>query len=114
MLGKKNLNEDYAKLNNSGVQKQQTNYDYAPVLKPSSSEILINDELKNDMSVYKNTEGLFPYDKCVYKAKLRHHLHQHKLTRHEGARYKCDLCERDFAQPSFIGRHKKTMHSNLI
>ena len=111
---KNNLNEDYTKLNDSGVQNQRTNFDYAPDLKPSSSEIPINDELENDVYVYKNTEGLFPCDKCAYQAKLRHHLHQHKLTKHEGARYKCDLCERDFAQPSFIGRHKKTIHSNVI
>ena len=109
--GKESFNEDHAKVLDTEEQYQQRS-ELIRYFEPPIVENTLRLEEEEYPTFFRNNDGLFPCDQCPYQAKQRTHLHQHKMTRHEGARYKCDLCEKDFAQPSFIGRHKKAVHGN--
>ena len=55
-------------------------------------------------------KGLQNYkcDKCPKSFSLKENLSRHVKSIHEGVRYDCKICEKSYADPNSLYRHKKT------
>ena len=101
---------------------EQLDYRIKDDIKPANDQVLdiLSDEMvenkfhTSDVYVDKTSDGLFPCDQCSYQANRKQNVQQHIQTKHQGARYICGSCEKDFSKPSHLSRHKKNVHSNII
>ena len=51
-------------------------------------------------------------DQCDYKGALKPNIEKHKLSKHEGVRFKCTFCPRTFSTKGILHKHNRIKHIN--
>jgi len=57
------------------------------------------------------SESKYACDRCDYRSTLSSNLKAHIMAKHEGIKFRCQLCDKAFSNQCNLNRHKRTAHT---